>query len=86
MKKTPDKSKLNSNNITIYPCETDVVIKGTGIKGMISQVFIRGTEVTYEVRYYIGRERMVNTLPEFEIITNFKKQKIGFKCQPLMKK
>lgn len=65
--------------ILIYERGSDVLIKNTGIYGVIDRVQITGAEVLYEIQYFSeGGQRFAWVQPS-QIETEGKKITIGFK-------
>jgi len=62
----------------IYECGTEVDIRLSNIKGMITCASIRFDSVQYEIKYFYEGEEHTTWLNEKEFKTDATKQKIGF--------
>ena len=68
--------------MTVYPCGMKVELNTqTGLRGIITAISIRGTDDTYEVAWWDGKERKTAWLSHDEIVsagTPANMQEIGF--------
>lgn len=65
--------------MTVYRCDSEVVLKMENVKAVISAIEIRRKTVHYETTYFDGHERKKVWVNEEDFICGDKKQKIGFK-------
>lgn len=71
---------MNENIITAFACGTNVVVKGTDIKGIITAITIRFGSVIYKVTYYYkGIQESVSAREQEFITKEYEVTKIGFK-------
>lgn len=65
--------------IEIFEKGTEVLIKNTGLVGVIDRVQITGAEVLYEVQYFADGAQRYAWVQPIQIEAEGKKIKIGFK-------
>ena len=65
--------------IEIFEKGTEVLIKNTGLVGVIDRVQITGAEVLYEVQYFADGAQRYAWVHPIQIEAEGKKIKIGFK-------
>ena len=65
----------------IIPCGTEVVLKRSEYRGVITGISIRGSRITYEVSYYESGTYKSNWFCDFEFLIDADNPRatIGFK-------